>query len=181
MNYANLKGKVAKYQGILESTRAYRKAWKDELKTMIQKQLREIMDETGLQASIQLKEDLQNLEAIGLDLGQDVSGISEQVGAAQRDLIKSKGMLIYQQLFNGKIMISIMHPYIEGLGKPQPSKMIEILRPEELEPPFVLRHVEEFLKEIIDWEDYDDDVPSQPIGFQHSLPKDVITMPEQKL
>jgi hypothetical protein len=62
-------------------------------------------------------------------------------------------------------MITVMYPFIEGLGNPRPPKNVEILRPAELKPPFLLRHVEEFLKEIIGWEDFDDDVP-QPIGFQ---------------
>ncbi|NND05805.1 MAG: hypothetical protein HKN87_05450 [Saprospiraceae bacterium] len=178
MSYANVKGKVIKYQDILNNTRAYREAWKKETRAMIEEQLQAIMDETGLEASVETKDDLNNLEAIGLDLGQDVSGISEQVGAAKRNFIKSKGTLIYQQLFNGKIMITISYPFIEGLGQPKQPKMIEILRPEELEPPFILRHVEEFFKEIIAWEDYDDDVPGQPIGFQTNLTKEIITNPD---
>ena len=178
MSYANLKGKVIKYHGILQNTKNYREAWNKEIKTMIQEQLQAIMEETGLEASVETKDDLQNLEAIGLDLGQDISGITEQVGAAERNFIKSKGTLIYQQLFNGKIMITISYPFIEGLGQPKQPKMIEILRPEELEPPFILRHVEEFLKEIIAWEDYDDDAPGQPIGFQNNLTNEIITKPD---
>ena len=32
---------------------------------------------------------------------------------------------------------------------------------------FIIRHVEEFLKDLIAWEDYDDDQPvaNNPIGF----------------
>jgi hypothetical protein len=43
------------------------------------------------------------------------------------------------------------------------------LRPHELKVPFIIRYVEEFLQEIIEWEDFDDDVPEKmgmnPIGF----------------
>ena len=54
---------------------------------------------------------------------------------------------------------------IEGYGDQQPPHTIGIYRPEEIKPPFVLRHLEEFLKEITIWEDYDDDQPTQKIGF----------------
>ena len=46
--------------------------------------------------------------------------------------------------------------------------MVEILRPDELKKPFILRHLELLFKELIEWEDYDDDEPSngkKPIGF----------------
>ena len=44
--------------------------------------------------------------------------------------------------------------------------MIAIYRPEELQTPFIIRHLEEFVRDITDWEDYDDDEKQpQKIGF----------------
>ena len=175
MDYSNLKSKTAQYQQILTNTVNYRKAWDDGLRDMIEHVLENIIKKTGLDAVVELKEEVNNLGAVVLNLGMDQSGISEDTGKAVRHFFKSNGMLIYQQLFNGKIMVSMTLPVVEGLGKPAPPKQIEILRPEELKPPFVLRHTEEFLKEIIAWEDYDDDMPqSQPIGFQTGFQKGVI-------
>jgi len=175
MNYSNLKSKADKYRQILSNTENYRQAWNDGLKDLIQNQLNKIIHEAGLEAEVELKEDLNNLSAIVLSLGTEFSGITEDTGKVKRPFLKSNGMLIYQQLFNGKIMVSMTHPLIEGLGKPGTPKQIEILRPEELKPPFILRHTEEFLKEIIAWEDFDDDMPeSQPIGFQTGFQKSLI-------
>ena len=180
MNYRNLKSKANKYRQILTNTQNYRKAWKEGLKDLIQKQLKDIIKETGLDAEVELKEELSNLSAIVLSLGTEFSGITEDTGKVERPFLKSNGMLIYQQLFNGKIMVSMTHPLIEGLGKPGAPKQIEILRPEELKPPFIIRHAEEFLKEIIAWEDFDDDMPqSQPIGFQTGFQKGVIQQNQQ--
>jgi len=45
--------------------------------------------------------------------------------------------------------------------------MIAIYRPEELKTPFLIRHMEDFIKEITHWEDLDDDdQPTNKIGFQ---------------
>ena len=50
---------------------------------------------------------------------------------------------------------------------------MEIIRPEELTIPFILRYVEEFLTEVVEWEDFDDDMPEKmgmnPIGFGNTI------------
>ena len=85
----------------------------------------------------------------------------------RRELVKHNGTLIFQQLFNGKIIIMIIPPFIEGLGQPKPPYNLEILRPEELKAPFLFRHIEKLLKEVTEWEDFDDDLPEKKvIGFQ---------------
>ena len=165
----NLSKKVARYKEILENTTKYRKAW-PRLKKSIKKQLSEICEDVGLSVEIQHKDEMENLEAIVLSLGDVKSGMSQEVAAnIRRDMIKHNGSLVYQQLFNGKILVLINMPFIEGYGQPQPPKTIGIYRPEELKDPFVLRHLEMLLQEVTMWEDYDDDVqqePNQRIGFK---------------
>ena len=165
----NLRAKVATYHDILENTEAYRKAWDAKLKPFILQRLELILQQTGLKAEIEVNEKMENLASIVLSLGKQKSGIGEKISEdATRPLIKHNGMLIYQQLFNGKVEVLIVLPFIEGYGKPMPPKMVAIYRPEEIQSPFIIRHVELFLREVINWEDYDDDqqVATQPIGFQ---------------
>ena len=165
-NISNLKSKVKQYQRVLENTIAYRAAWKSQLKDEIINRLTELTEATGLEATIEVKEQMENLEAIVLSLGETKSGLSQKINAeVQRHLIKHNGSLIYQQLFNGKVIVLINYPQIEGYGQPRPPKNIAIYRPEEIKPPFLLRHLEDFMKEVTNWEDYDDDEPAQRIGF----------------
>lgn len=164
----NLRKKVSHYKEVLENTNKYRMGWK-KLKKSITTQLKEACGEVELDAKITTKEDMENLEAVVLSLGDIKSGMSQEVAEdIRRHLIKHNGSLVYQQLFNGKILVMINMPFIEGYGQPQPPKTVGIYRPEELKPPFILRHLETFLQEIIMWEDYDDDVeePNQRIGFK---------------
>ncbi|NNE30541.1 MAG: hypothetical protein HKN16_12955 [Saprospiraceae bacterium] len=169
-----LKRRVQYYHDILQNTIAYREEWITHLKGRIIDCLTQMGEESGLDLEIETKGELQNLEAIQCSLGQGKSGILQKVSDEfSRPLIKHKGSLIYQQLFNGKIMVMITYPYIEGYGEPQPPKTVAIYRPEELKDPFFVRHMEDFIKEVTKWEDYDDD-DSQPInriGFNVSLPE----------
>ncbi len=164
---SNLKRRVEQYKEILSNTRAYRTTWKESLRDEIVGLLKKMSEETGLGAEVEVKSDLENLEAIVLSLGDSKSGMYQQVSDdIKRHMIKNNGALIYQQLFNGKIMVLINYPFIEGYGQPAPPKTVAIYRPEELKTPFFVRHMEEFIGEITNWEDYDDDEPNKRLGFE---------------
>jgi len=161
-----LKKKVAQYHDILQNTKDYRATWKDSLCQEIIDHLDTMVEATGLKAEVENRSDMENLEAVVLSLGETKSGMYQQVGTdIERHLIKHNGSLIYQQLFNGKVIVLINYPYIENYGQPRPPKTIAIYRPEELHEAFFIRHMEEFITEITNWEDYDDDEPNKRIGF----------------
>ncbi|MEL6988332.1 MAG: hypothetical protein AAGK97_10930, partial [Bacteroidota bacterium] len=131
-----------------------------------------LIAQTGLDGHIKKEERLNNLETIMLTLGKSESGISERFeeDEVSRALLKENGVLVFQQLFNGKIVIWVGYPVIEGLNQPSPPKNLEIVRPSELKEGFIVRYMETFLQEIINWEDYDDDDPNhKKIGFQQKL------------
>jgi len=172
---SNLKKKVILYNTILENTKSYRKTWQDSLRDYIVNLLEQMIKETGMDATVDVKKDLVNLEAIVCSLGEARSGIYQKVNEElNRPMIKHNGSLIYQQLFNGKIIVIITYPMIENYGEPRPPKTVAIYRPEELKEPFFVRHMEDFIKEVTIWEDYDDDdqEPSQRIGFKLNLPEE---------
>lgn len=176
--YINLKKKVSNYQEVVANARIYRQVWKDKLKDTIVKQLKKISKEVGLDARIEVKSELENLEAIVFSLGTVKSGMYQEVSdSIKRHMIKHNGSLIYQQLFNGKVVVILNYPYIENYGQPTPPKTIAIYRPEELKEPFFVRHLEEFITEVFHWEDYDDDdAPgaerNQKIGFKLNFEKE---------
>jgi len=175
MDLGTLNSKVNKYKSILENTKSYRADWPQSVLPLLTQTLNYIIKETGMDAKVEIKDDMENLTIAALSLGNDYSGIAEKIddSDAKRQMIKSNGSLVFQQLFNGKILVMIMYPFIEGYGQPRPPKTLEILRPHELTEPFIVRYVETFMKEIIEWEDYDDDIPQQgqlpTIGFQSGI------------
>ena len=172
---ANLKKRVEQYHEILENTKRYREAWKESLKDTIIEELSKHIEAIGLKATTSTKGDFENLEAIVISLGDERSGMYQKVNdEVKKHLIKHNGSLIYQQLFNGKIIVLINFPFIEGYGEPRPPKTVGIYRPEELTTPFFCRHLEEFVMEVSNWEDYDDDEPTSPsrIGFQLNFGQD---------
>ncbi|MCB0657474.1 MAG: hypothetical protein KDC57_15115 [Saprospiraceae bacterium] len=170
--YTNLLSKVQNYKAILAKTEHYRAAWSGGLKPLLLQTLTEINQRCALNAEISEMDELVNIGLVQFSLGTEASGIAARINNnLQQPLIKSKGSLIYQQLFNGKVLVMIQYPHIEGFGDPRVPKTIAIYRPEEIKEPFIIRHMEEFLQEIIGWEDYDDDEPAK-IGYHMSFDAD---------
>lgn len=169
MEKGTLYVKLNKYKEVLNNTIEYRKSWHMSVKPMLLETLEELMKDSDIKYQIEERDNIENLESIVLDFGRSSSGISENLdnNGLKRTMIKSNGSLIYQQLFNGKIMVMILSPHIENYGNPKPPYQLEILRPDELKPPFIIRHIEALLKEVTEWEDYDDDQPQKAntIGF----------------
>lgn len=176
INIALLREKVNAYKQVLANTRNYRQEWKDKTKQLIKNIMQDIIQQTELKASVVEKNNIENLEAMILDLGRSSSGIAENFENTdvKRIMVKNNGSLIYQQLFNGKIMVMLVRPHIEGYGEPKSPKSLQIIRPDEVTEQTIFRHVKDLLDDITEWEDYDDEdpktkVPFQPIGFRHTI------------
>lgn len=166
-DYSNLQQRVSRLAEIRANTARYREAWTGGLRARIQERLGAAVAATGLPARVELRDGVQNLEAVVLTLGTTRSGMVQQLGDdLERHLIRHEGSLVYQQLFNGKVVVLVQYPYIENYSEPQPPRTVGIYRPEELQEPFFVRHVDEFVAELTSWEDYDDEDPSQRIGFR---------------
>ena len=175
--YPGLKRKVEEYQNILQNTQNYRQAWKDGLKDFIVKEIQKLKLATGLQGKIQTKRKVGNAEAVIFTMGKSASGLFVVVDEdTNTPIVKDFGSLVYQQLFNGKIQVFILLPHIEGFGQPQPPRLIAIYRPEEIKSPYLERHLEEFIRVLTEWEDFDDDDPTAPIGFHTNN----LQLPNQK-
>ena len=166
-DFNGLISKVQRYQSVLTNTKTYRERWTSTLKDLIISELEAMLKVSGLQGTIEATDKVKHLEYIILSLGTEESGIAEVINdKLHKPLIKTNGSLIYQQLYNGKVQVMIVYPFIEGFGEPRPPKVISIYRPEEIKTPFLLRHMEEFIKEITQWEDFDDnDRAAAKIGF----------------
>ncbi|MDZ4749439.1 MAG: hypothetical protein SH808_13210 [Saprospiraceae bacterium] len=166
-DFNGLISKVQRYQSVLTNTKTYRDRWTSNLKDMIISELQNMLKVSGLQGTVEASDKVRHLEYIILSLGTEESGIAEVINdKLHKPLIKTNGSLIYQQLYNGKVQVMIVYPFIEGFGEPRPPKVISIYRPEEVKSPFLLRHMEEFIKEITQWEDFDDeDQAAAKIGF----------------
>ncbi len=172
MELFSLKRKVELYKEVLANTEHYRERWKSDLKPMIVNLLQAMAKEVDLKVKLEEKVQMENLEAVVMSLGTTKSGMFQKLeNGIEMPLIRHGGSLIYQQLFNGKVIVMIQYPFIENYGQPRQPKTVAIYRPEELKEPYFIRHFEEFVHEITSWEDFDDEEPTKRIGFEMNFGK----------
>lgn len=172
--YTAIRKRASKYAQILQQVLDFRADWEKKLKDYIVKTSTEVLKHADIDAKINIEEQYENLESIGISLGKHVSGISEVIDEnTNRTIIKDRGSLMYSQLFNGKVQCWMTYPLIEGLMQPKQPMLIGIYAPSEFDEDLILSNFDTFFKELIEWENYDDDQPGQQnqvnrIGFGHS-------------
>ncbi len=175
--YTAIKEKASKYKSLLDAVDSYRAQWESKLKKFIIKESKAILTATGIDADVDSESTVHGLEAITIKLGMRKSGIYQKMDNGEKKAIwKDYGSLIFGQLFNGKVQVWMTYPILEGLMEPRQPKMIGIYAPPEFNGELVLSNIEFFLNELIAWEDYDDDDPSDKpknaIGFGTGMTAD---------
>lgn len=167
--YTAIKEKAAKYKTLLGTVDAYRTDWEKKLKKFIIKESKAILAATEIEADVDSESTVHGLEAITIKLGMRKSGIYQKMDSGEKKAIwKDYGSLIFGQLFNGKVQVWMTYPILEGLMEPKQPRMIGIYAPPEFNDALILSNIEFFINELIAWEDYDDDAPTdkpKTIGF----------------
>ncbi len=159
------------YKDMLQNTLRYRQEWNKSVKKLIIERLEELEKLSSLGLDIQTHPEVVNLESISASLGRVKSGIEEVIEEdTHKPVIKFSGMLLYQQLFNGKIKTDIFLPFIEGIHQQAPPVQLGIYRPDEISHELITEHMAQFLKMVIEWEDFDDDKrENTAIGFGRNI------------
>lgn len=166
---ASLQAKAQQYREALQNTARYRMIWQEGVKANLVSWLKELAQSCNITVEIEERMEVEGLESVIFSLGLEPSGLKEILeGDNRRDLMRQNGSLIYQQLFNGKIIALINLPYIEKYGQPQEPRSVAIFRPDEITEEQIAAHLAEFLGDLTMWESYDDDAmqPATRIGFK---------------
>jgi len=170
---ASLQAKAQQYRDALQNTTRFRLVWQEGLRQNLVTWLKELAQSINLTVEIEERIEVEGLESVIFSLGLEPSGLKEILeGNNRRDLMRQNGSLIYQQLFNGKVLVLINLPYIEKYGQPQEPRSVAIFRPDEITEDHAAAHVAEFLNDLTLWESYDDDAmqPATRIGFKSEQP-----------
>ena len=65
---------------------------------------------------------------------------------------KIGGVLHFSQTFNGEILVKIVYPIIDKVKPIKDNLIITTLPPSKITKALVVKYVEDFLKEMVDWE-----------------------------
>jgi hypothetical protein len=149
--------KAQAFKDALEKNKAlideHRKDWNNTTKNLILSTFREVkVNVGGLNWDIQLVDAMENVDVITLGFQSEPSGIVGRVQGVFKFFAKESGRLIYNQVYNGEIYVSITYPHVEHHVAQQQPKFIGKFEPSELNHDLILDHISEFLDEMFNWE-----------------------------
>lgn len=139
------------------NTNNRRQYWHNNTKKIIENALNKSVDELGIKkigGSVLFSNDKRNLETVYLSLGIEHSGIIiNQPDGSNEAVIKQNGHVGFSQGLNGKILVFYATPYFEKIGGVPDNKFIDEIDPVNVNEDWVLKHIEEFLNECLNFED----------------------------
>jgi hypothetical protein len=153
------------YKEILSKIETRRTTWKNDTRNLLLEQLNEVQREVKLNWYVDTDNYLENREVIFLSFNSSPSGIKTVLyDEAERETdfrhyVKKGGALLYSQLSDSRVYVSIQYPEIVELKDCGEPKFLDSFEPEELTSDIILHHVQEFLEEMISWEQNVRDIP----------------------
>ncbi|WP_299215404.1 hypothetical protein [uncultured Aquimarina sp.] len=152
MKIEHLEERVNDYRTSIKTVVDKRLLWKTKTKTLLLKTLKTIVKLYDIGWKVQELSWIHNNEAVNITFDsfpEELMDCTNQIPAFQ---FLPGGALIFSQSYNGDIYIFMLFPEIENT--PQESNVIElgIYAPEMVTEKVITEKVDEFLKEMIQWE-----------------------------
>lgn len=161
-----IKMKVNIYSQIAQTTSEKRRIWEAQKKEQVFSVLERIKRDTSFDDVNIIKADLySNYGGVFFQLKNQPSGISATLdNGGFQNFVKNGAALAFSQSFNGDILVVITYPQIEKITSGNNSKLLGRISPIEITEQFISEKVDQFLDEIIKWEQGDQKEPAA-LGF----------------
>ncbi|WP_144962495.1 hypothetical protein [Gillisia sp. Hel_I_86] len=165
MKIEHLEERIADYKKSIKTVVDKKVYWTERAKPLLHKTLKGITARYELGWRVQELNWIHNNEAINISFDsfpKDLIDCTNQIPAFQ---FIPGGALVFSQTYSGDVFIFILFPEIDLL--PTENNIIEmgLFNPIDINEKFLIEKVDEFLKEMINWE-----LPNKPrkLGFNQS-------------
>lgn len=162
--FDNLAPLIDMYKNEMAAVGTRRKEWSERVKPMLISIFERLIERFQLPCHVGSHHQLKNQDTIFLAFDDLPSGVENT--ETQEVFIKQGGGLAYSQNVNGKISVLIVYPYIHGIkGEAGASKEISIYKPHTITEDLVLRHLDKFFRQSVQWECF----LREPIGYKMKM------------
>nr|WP_294788036.1 hypothetical protein [uncultured Flavobacterium sp.] len=168
MKIEDLKQNVEKLYEAWKTIDEKRDNWRSEKKKLIKETLSEIKNTYDLDWNIYVVDFTTNSEGVNITFGKSSSGIFESNHKGSKSYTKHGGTLTFSQAYNGDIFVIILYPSVEQFVTPkdgQENKLVEKINPIKIDKEYIIKQVDNFLKEMRNWENSDSS--NSPLGFKN--------------
>lgn len=147
---------VVKILEAKKKTGIRRQDWQNKTKKVIVDTLEKAVKELGIKdlgGFVSSSRVYKNFEAIQLLFGNEPSGITEEKpNGGWRHFVKKNGYINFAQVVSGKVLVVYTSSCIEEIGEDAKQEVKDKVDPIDITEDWVLKHVEAFLNEYLDYE-----------------------------
>lgn len=159
--FSSLEPLIDMYKNEMAAVESRRKEWSERVKPLLIQVFERLIERFQLSCHVGSHYQLKNQETLFLAFDDQPSGVENK--ETREIFVKQGGGLAYSQNVNGKISALIIFPYIHGIkGEEGASKEISLYKPHTITEDLVLRHLEQFFRQSVQWECF----LREPIGYK---------------
>jgi hypothetical protein len=152
MKIEHLEERVLDYKSSIETVVAKKTQWSEHSKPLLIKTLTAIAAKFDIGWKIQELNWIHNNEAINISFESFPKELMDCTNRIPTFQFIPGGALVFSQTYNGDVYVFVLFPEIDGM--PIENNMVEFgtLSPSEITEKIIIEKVDEFLKEMIQWE-----------------------------
>lgn len=152
MKIEYLKNRINDYKQSIETVVEKKNLWKSNTKLLLLKILNSVVEEYDIGWKVQELNWIHNNEAVNITLESFPTELIKATNQIPTYQFYQGGALIFSQSYNGDIFVFIAYPKL--INQTNNNELMELgfFAPSEITEKFIIEKVDEFLKEMINWE-----------------------------
>lgn len=164
MKLEHLDEHINDYKKSIETVVLKKIYWKEHARPILLNTLKAIADKYVIGWTVQELNWIQSNEAINISFDTFPPELLKQTNKIKSYQFIQGAALVFTQSYNGDVLILILFPIVENTLPENSSLELGTFNPNEITEKLIIEKVDEFLKEIIQWE-----VPNikNKLGFQN--------------
>ena len=152
MKIEHLEERIQDYQDSIKTVVDKRLLWKKEIKVLLKRTLGDVVKRYNIGWKVQELSWIHNNEAVNITFDSFPAQLIDCTNLIPAYQFLPGGALIFSQTYSGDIAVIMLFPEVEGTASENAMLEFGVLRPGEITEKFIIEKVDEFLKEIIQWE-----------------------------
>lgn len=162
MKIEHLEERISDYKNSIKIVVAKKTCWQTQTKNLLISTLNKIVEKYSIGWSVQELNWINTNEAVNITFDSFPADLIESTNKIPSYQFIKGGSLVFSQSYNGDVNVFILFPLVENVIDNSNETEIETYAPETISEKLIIEKVDEFLKEMINWE-----VPSlkNKVGF----------------
>ncbi len=152
MRVDHLNDRVADYMTSIETVVEKKTYWEEKTKPLLRDTLLEIVKTFSLGWKVQELDWIHNDDAINITFDSFPAELVDCTNKIPAFQFIPGAALVFSQSYNGQVFVFVLYPQIETVQIDTSMVKLGVFTPQEITRKLIIEKVDDFLKEMINWE-----------------------------